>query len=253
MEDFFKDLELTDDDLISEDMFNTVETYTTPAEYYNIMSSRYTHCMIFEITHVIYTQDAKWIDKVSHMYKKLFYLFDVYGIEHSQPVVVEALVTVRLKNRFYNCKFIDLYGYKVITHYNTLTEFSDTPTATHILNMVMFFNLPKANTYRTACNFTGNIIKCLFKNGKYKYNRFLNQFSIYNLNKLSDKNYNGLHIYNSYICGAFYKIDKMSIKPDYTVVKILNMFFPEKNNKDILSELRKDTELLFKLYRYFPD
>ena len=256
MEDYFKILELTDDDLIlteTEDMFNTVE-YTNPTEYYNVMSSRFTHCMIFEITHVIYTQDAKLIDKVSHMYRKLFYLFDVYGIEYSQPVVVKTVVTVLLRNKFNNCKFIDFYGYKAITHYNTLTEFSDTSTAKHKLNMVLFFNLPKANTYRAACNFTSNIIKCLFKNGKYKYNRFLNQFSIYNLNKLSDKNYIGLHIYNSYICGAFYKIDKTSIEqPDYTVVKIINLFFPENNYNNIKKELKKDTELLLRLYRYFPD
>lgn len=253
-EDYFKILELTDEDLLStEDTFiNTVE-YTNPTEYYDAMSSRYTHCMIFELTHIIYTQSAKWIVEIPHMYRKLFNLFDVYGIEYSQPVVVEALVTVRLRNKFYNCKFIDLYGYKAIIHYNTLTEFSDTPTATHILNMVMFFNLPKAKSYRSACNFTGNIIKCLFKNGKFKYNRYINRFSIYNIDKLSDKKHNGLHIYNSYNCGAFYKIDKTSIEPDYTVVKIINLFFPEKNNNYILSELRKDTELLLRLYRYFPD
>ena len=252
MEDYFKNLELTEDDLTStEDMFNTVETYTNPSEYYDVMTSRYTHCMIFELTNVIYTQNAEWIDKVSYMFRHLFYLYDLYGIEYSQPIVLESLVTVRLRNKFNNCKFIDLYGYKVITHYNTLTEFTDTPTATHVLNMILFFNLPKANSYRTACNLAGMIIKCLFKNGNYS--RFLNRFSIYNIDRLSDKNYNGLHIYNSYICGAFYQIDKTSIGPDYTLVKIINMFFPEKNNKDVLYELRKDTELLFKLYRYFPD
>ena len=250
--DFFKDLELTEDDLISEDIFNTVETYTNPAEYYDVMSSRYTHCMIFELIDIIYTQDAEWTVEVPYMFRHLFYLFDLYGIEHSQPAVVEALVTDRLRNRFNNCNFIDLYGYKVITHYNSLTEFCDTPTATHILNMVLFFNLPKANSYRTACNFTGKIIKCLFKNGNYS--RFLNRFSIYNLNKLSDIWYiGGLHIYNSDICDSFYKIDKTSIEPDFTLVEILNMFFPEKNNKNILYELKKDTELLFRLYRYFPD
>ena len=109
----------------------------------------------------------------------------MFSLQYSQLVVVKTVVTVLLRNKFNNCKFIDFYGYKAITHYNTLTEFSDTSTAKHKLNMVLFFNLPKATSYRAACNFTGNIIKCLFKNGKYKYNRFLNQFSIYNLNRLS--------------------------------------------------------------------
>lgn len=251
-EDFFKDLELTEDDLISEDTFNTVETYTTPAEYYNVMSSRYTHCMIFELIDIIYSQNAEWTVEVPYMFRHLFYLFDVYGIEYSQPVVVKTVVTVLLRNKFNNCKFIDFYGYKAITHYNTLTEFSDTSTAKHKLNMVLFFNLPKANSYRTACNLAGMNIKCLFKNGNYS--RFLNRFSIYNLYRLSDKNYIGLHIYNSDICSAFYKIDKTSIeRPDYTVVKIINLFFPEKSYNDIKEELRKDNELLLRLYRYFPD
>ena len=208
--------------------------------------------MIFELTDIIYTQDAKWTVEIPHIYRKLFYLFDVYGIEYSQSVVVKTVVTVLLRNKFNNCKFIDLYGYKAITHYNTLTEFSDTSTAKHKLNMVLFFNLPKANSYIAACNFAGMIIKCLFKNGEYS--RFLNRFSLYNLNRLSDKNYIGLHIYNSYICGAFYKIDKTSIEqPDYTVVKIINLFFPENNYNDIKKELKKDTELLLRLYRYFPE
>ena len=247
MEDFFKNLELTEDDLVlteTEDTFNTVETYSNPAEYYNAMSSRYTHCMIFELTNVIYSQNAEWTVEIPYMFKHLFYLYDLYGIEYSQPVVTD-----HLRNRFNNCNFIDFYGYKVITHYNTLTEFTDTPTATHILNMVLFFNLPKANSYRVACAFAGNIIKCLFKNRKYS--RFLNRFSIYNLNKLADIWYGGLHIHNSEICDSFYKIVKTS-NPDFMLVEIINMFFPEKNNKDILSELRKNTELLFKLYRYFP-
>ena len=253
MEDYFKILELTEDDLtLTEDAFNTVETYSNPEEYYNVMSSRYTHCMIFEITHMIYTQTAKWTVEIPHIYRKLFYLFDVYGIEYSQPVVVKTVVTVLLRNKFNNCKFIDFYGYKAITHYNTLTDFSNTPTTKHKLNMVLFFNLPKANSYIAACNFTGKIIKCLFKNGEYS--RFLNRFSLYNLNRLSDKNYIGLHIYNSDVCSAFYKIDKASIEqPDYTVVKIINLFFPENNYSDIKKELKKDTELLLRLYRYFPD
>ena len=254
MEDYFKILELTEDDLtLTEDAFNTVETYSNPEEYYNVMSSRYTHCMIFEITHAIYTQSAEWTVEIPHIYRKLFYLFDVYGIEYSQPVVVKTVVTVLLRNKFNNCKFIDFYGYKAITHYNTtLTEFNNTPTAKHKLNMVLFFNLPKANSYIAACNFAGMIIKCLFKNGEYS--RFLNRFSLYNLNRLSDKNYIGLHIYNSDICSAFYKIDKTSIgRPDYTVVKIINLFFPENNYSDIKKELKKDTELLLRLYRYFPD
>ena len=52
-EDYFKDLDLTDDDIASSDSdagFNSDDIYyDTPAEYYNAMTSRYTHSIIFSI------------------------------------------------------------------------------------------------------------------------------------------------------------------------------------------------------------
>ena len=50
-EDYFKDLDLTDDDIVSsDDDFNSDDIYyDTPAEYYNVMTSRYTHCIIFSV------------------------------------------------------------------------------------------------------------------------------------------------------------------------------------------------------------
>ena len=50
-EDYFKDLEITDEDVRnSVGDFNTDDIdYTTPAEYYNAMTSRYTHSIIFNV------------------------------------------------------------------------------------------------------------------------------------------------------------------------------------------------------------
>ena len=52
-EDYFKDLEITDDDIESSDsdaVFNSDDIfYDTPAEYYNAMTSRYTHSIIFNV------------------------------------------------------------------------------------------------------------------------------------------------------------------------------------------------------------
>ena len=50
-EDYFKDLELTDEDIASSDsdaVFNSDDIYyDTPTEYYNAMISKYTHYLIF--------------------------------------------------------------------------------------------------------------------------------------------------------------------------------------------------------------
>ena len=50
-EDYFKDLDLTDEDVRnSVGDFNTDDIdYTTPAEYYDAMASRYTHSIIFSV------------------------------------------------------------------------------------------------------------------------------------------------------------------------------------------------------------
>jgi hypothetical protein len=50
-EDYFKDLKLTDEDIASSDsdaVFNSDDIdYATPVEYYNAMTSKFTHYLIF--------------------------------------------------------------------------------------------------------------------------------------------------------------------------------------------------------------
>ena len=52
-ENYFDDIEITDDDIESPDsdaVFNSDDIYyDTPAEYYNAMTSRFTHSIIFSI------------------------------------------------------------------------------------------------------------------------------------------------------------------------------------------------------------
>ena len=48
-ENYFDDIEITDDDIASSDSDTVFIDYATPADYYNDMTSRYTHCLIFSI------------------------------------------------------------------------------------------------------------------------------------------------------------------------------------------------------------
>jgi hypothetical protein len=50
-ENYFDDIEITDDDIASSvDEFNSENIYyDTPAEYYNAMTSKYTHSIIFSV------------------------------------------------------------------------------------------------------------------------------------------------------------------------------------------------------------
>ena len=123
-EDYFKDIEITDDIISSDDNYMLPNTddydYANGKEYYNAMSSKYSHYMFLGTL----TDSELWTDKVPHMLKRLFYLFDLYGIEYSTPVVTEPAYRVHdlIDDKFEDCKFFDFDEYKVITTYDTLDK-----------------------------------------------------------------------------------------------------------------------------------
>ena len=144
-EDYFKDIEITDDIISSDDNYMLPNTddydYANPKEYY-AMSSKYSHYIAIGIKKYenILTDSELWNNKIPHMLKKLFYLFDSYGMEYSKPVVSEEDYHVRkfIKTKFKGCKFFDFYGYKLITKYRTLKDLED-----ERLSVLLFFNPPK--------------------------------------------------------------------------------------------------------------
>ena len=137
-EDYFNDLDLTDDNI--NDINLNTDDYVNPEEYYNDMSSKYSHYIILGIKtnkHIL-TDSNLWTNKIPRVLKKLFYLFDSYGIEYSKPVVSEEdyHVSHLIKTKLEDCKFFDFHGYKLLTTYDTLEGF-------HELSVLLFFNLPK--------------------------------------------------------------------------------------------------------------
>ena len=128
-EDYFDDLKLTDDDIkSSDDNYNTdTDNYANPKEYYDAMSSKYSHYMTLCIeTDNILTDSNLWNNKIPHMLKKLFYLFDAYGMEYSKPVVSEEDYRVCdfIETKFKGCKFFDFHEYKLITN-DTLEDLEE--------------------------------------------------------------------------------------------------------------------------------
>ena len=71
-EDYFKDLDITDDDIASSDSDADDIYYDTPAEYYNAMTSKFTHYLIFTTPVSDFPMHTiNWTVEISHMYKKL--------------------------------------------------------------------------------------------------------------------------------------------------------------------------------------
>lgn len=129
---YFSDLDLTDDDIDSSDELPNLNTvgYTNPEEYYNAMSSKYSHYIVLDTeTDNVLTDSNLWTNKIPHMLKRLFYMFDSYGMEYSTPVVTGSdyfpQEHIYIENVLKGCKFFDFYGYKVITKYDTLEDLVD--------------------------------------------------------------------------------------------------------------------------------
>ena len=152
-EDYFKDIEITDDDINSSDdnymlpNHNTDDyDYANPEECYKAMSSKYSHYIVLDIeteTDNVLTDSDLWNNKIPRMLKKLFYLFESYGIEYSEPVVSEKdyYVSYLIQTELKDCKFFDLHEYKLITNHRILND--ALKTLKHDMGVLLFFNPPK--------------------------------------------------------------------------------------------------------------
>ena len=79
-EDYFKDIEITDDDIESSDdiVISNNNEYATPEDWFMDMKSKYTHCIEIPLM-----RDIQWKLNLKLIIKRLLYVFDTYGIEYS--------------------------------------------------------------------------------------------------------------------------------------------------------------------------
>jgi hypothetical protein len=91
-ENYFDDIEITDDDIISPDNdINLSGTFNNKDEMYHMIQSVYDHCLLIEIKRKdVLLNDYLWDKQVLHLLKKLKTIFEIYGIEeYSEPVLSE--------------------------------------------------------------------------------------------------------------------------------------------------------------------
>ena len=87
-EDYFKDIEITDDDIESSDdiVISHNNEYATPKEWFMDMNTKYAHCIDIPLK-----RDCQWKVNPKLIIKRLFYMFDAYGIEYSEPTLQELI------------------------------------------------------------------------------------------------------------------------------------------------------------------
>ena len=87
-EDYFDNLKLTDDDIESSEAnaSSSYDKYDTPKEWFVDMKSRYTYCIEIPLS-----REYQWKWNLVLILKKLFYVFDAYGMEYSEPTLQEFI------------------------------------------------------------------------------------------------------------------------------------------------------------------
>ena len=153
-ENYFDDIEITDDDIQSpeDDAPSSYDKYDNPEQMLIDMKSKYAQCIYIPLMH--YCQ-RKY--DLSLILKRLFYIFNAYSIEYSEPTLQEHAEQNLYKN-YFRCNFINYNGYKLISNHNTPEEVDSN---CNDISIVIFFNLPDVHSYKSACVFISNILRCI--------------------------------------------------------------------------------------------
>ena len=93
-EDYFKDIEITDDDIESSDdiVISHNNEYDNPEQMFMDMKSKYAHCIEIPLM-----RDIQWKLKPNLIIKRLLYMFNAYGIEYSEPTLQEHIYKAKLR------------------------------------------------------------------------------------------------------------------------------------------------------------
>ena len=225
-EDYFDDIEITDDDIESSNslVISHNNEYATPEEWFRVMKSKYSHYILITIHHHTINENEVWENRIPHSLRNLQYMFDVYGMDYSQPTVQDFPLS-KIKDNYRKCVFIDFHNYKLIT-------MPDSDWKNNILFIAMYFNLPKVHSYKEACQFVGNMVSCILNNKEYNQNYSF--FEIYSFDSSSN------YVKMKKIGSTGYVYDKAH---QTWMIDVISMFFPEKPVDAIRRELNSNRDL----------
>ena len=203
------------------------------------LSSQYTHSIILYLKHDnVLTDDLLWTSKIPYILKKIRYVFDIYDVEYSEPVIQEIEDKDDCKAM---CKYIlNFRGYKYLSAYKTLEESIDEYNGPgNYMYIAIHFNLPKVHSYISACKFISNITKSIWKNTSY--GQYVLTFAIWTKDLWTD----------AYHIDHIHKYKLMTKSTSMRISRLLNMFFPEDDRWHIKDELDRNKDLLVRLCNCF--
>ena len=162
-EDYFNDLEITDDDIAD----NTVPIDTDA--FFEQMSSEYTH--ILTITTDIrkpFQNDDLW-KSVSHLLKRVEYLLDTFGIRHSKPLGAlsedwyNVICTFNIPE---NYGFIDFKGTRIFSRHKYMDEMLNDDD---FVKLIVFIDFPELKSPDKAFKIICNLTKSVYRTKQDRY------------------------------------------------------------------------------------
>ena len=177
------------------------------------------------------------------MLRNLRCLFETYGIEYSDPMIQDTSRPVDVVKNY----ILDFREYKYISRHQTLEEANETDdiNGTHrsFIYMSIYFNLPKVQSYISACKFISNVMKCFWRK---LYGLYFERFWIWSVDMKLYTNILQYDYMEHRLSKAKYTHSLM------TIVRSINIFFPEKDKETILNELNSDSGFCKKIVKCFP-
>ena len=205
-EDYFRDIDITEDDIICSDDCSYRYNYPDSKSLLTDMMSKYTHCAEIAFCNK-YKEDTEWADNIyqdfQYLIDKFKYIFELYAISFSEPIFMDCDIISDFKSSdnhsfeyccdIYN-NIIEHNGFRFIAHRHIHIEKG--------ASMLIFFDLPQFNTYRQAFRFISVVLNSI-KSRIEKKDAYLTMFnsSRYGFN-YGD---NFLYVYSDFI-GDFLKI-----------------------------------------------
>ena len=202
-EDYFDDLKLTDDDIMSsdstasEDMFKPHKKFQTGYEYILYCEKHYTDRLYIDFESSCYIIKPVTIKKIQAL---LYYLFNTYGIEHSELFLKDSYEDddiVKIDDHSIPDYNIYDYGYIHLACKDPKIKKPDEEYESRWYALCMHFNMPHFNRQR-GMKFLYNLAKTIFKrdeflvryfsiDGGYYYSNYDEEINVYSYDaKLSN-------------------------------------------------------------------
>ena len=156
-EDYFNEIEITDDDITDKDTNYNNEQQPDIETYFNHMFSDYTHCIGIIIEQPdLYNNKVLWEQYYPHLIKRLNYVFSTYDIEYSEPIFMEfwdVIAFSKYKSQIYK------YKYRIFNYHNFKVIGQETVHLDDSMKIMIFFNLPKFTSLKQAFRFICSILR----------------------------------------------------------------------------------------------